>query len=100
LGHAGADVQTAELNLSYTKIYAPVSGVVAGLIQFLMQHGLSSADATTATLGVVYRQLLSQSEFLAFMDCFRVFAWLSIVMIPVLLLVHRFKVGGQPTAGH
>jgi DHA2 family multidrug resistance protein len=72
----------------------------AGLIQFLMQHGLSSADAGTATLGVVYRQLLSQSEFLAFMDCFRVFAWLSVVMIPVVLLVRRFKVGGQPTAGH
>jgi DHA2 family multidrug resistance protein len=71
-----------------------------GLIQFLMQHGFSSADATTATLGVVYHQLLSQSEFLAFMDCFRVFAWLSLVMIPVVILVRRFKVGGQPTAEH
>jgi len=30
------------------------------------------------------------------MDCFRVFAWLSLVMIPVVILIHRFKVGGQP----
>jgi DHA2 family multidrug resistance protein len=72
----------------------------AGLIQQLMQHGATSADAGTATLGIVYRQLLQQSEFLAFMDCFRVFAWLSLVMIPVVILVRQFKAGGQPTAEH
>jgi DHA2 family multidrug resistance protein len=72
----------------------------AGLIQQLMQHGLTSADAGTATLGIIYRQLLQQSEFLAFMDCFRVFAWLSLVMIPVVILVRRSKAGAQPTAGH
>jgi DHA2 family multidrug resistance protein len=65
-----------------------------------MQHGATSADAGTATLGIVYRQLLQQSEFLAFMDCFRVFAWLSLVMIPVVILVRKFKAGGQPTAEH
>jgi DHA2 family multidrug resistance protein len=65
-----------------------------------MQHGLTSADAGTATLVITYRELSHQSEFLAFMDCFRVFAWLSLVMIPVVLLVRRFKEGGQPTAGH
>ncbi|HEX4663901.1 MAG TPA: MDR family MFS transporter [Terriglobales bacterium] len=72
----------------------------AGLTQQLIQYGLSSADAGMATLGIVYRELLQQSEFLAFMDCFRVFAWLSLVMIPLVLLVRRFKVGGQPTAEH
>jgi DHA2 family multidrug resistance protein len=72
----------------------------AGLTQQLIQYGLSSADAGMATLGIVYRQLLQQSEFLAFMDCFRVFAWLSLVMIPLVLLVRRFKVAGQPTAEH
>jgi DHA2 family multidrug resistance protein len=66
----------------------------------LMQHGFTNADAVPAALGIVYRQLLQQSEFLAFMDCFRVFAWLSLVMIPVVLLIRCFKVGGQPTAGH
>ena len=34
------------------------------------------------------------------MDCFRVFAWLSLVMIPLVLLVRQFKVGGQPTVEH
>jgi len=70
------------------------------LVNRLMQHGFTSADAEPATLGVVYHQLLHQSEFLAFMDCFRVFAWLTLIMIPLVILVRRFKVGGAPTTGH
>jgi MFS transporter, DHA2 family, multidrug resistance protein len=64
-----------------------------------MQYGLTRADAEPATLGVVYHQLLHQSEFLAFMDCFRVFAWLTLTMIPIVILVgcrrvNITKVGG------
>lgn len=72
----------------------------AELVNRLMQFGSTSADAEPATLGIVYQQLLHQSEFLAFMDCFRVFAWLTLIMIPLVILVRRFKVGGAPTGGH
>ena len=72
----------------------------AELVNRLMQYGFTSADAEPATLGVVYQQLLHQSAFLAFMDCFRVFAWLTFIMIPLVILVRKFKVGGAPTAGH
>ena len=72
----------------------------ASLVVALIHHGIPGADAGAASLALVYRELLRQSEFLAFMDCFRVFAWLSLVMIPVVILIYRFKVGGQPTAGH
>jgi DHA2 family multidrug resistance protein len=64
----------------------------AGLIQQLTQYGLSSADAGTAKLAVFYRELLHQSEFLASMDCFRVFAWLSLVIFP-------FRAIGSPVQG-
>ena len=70
------------------------------LVTQLMQFGVTSADAEPATLGVVYRQLLRQSEFLAFMDCFRVFALVTFIMIPVVILVRKFKVGGQSPASH
>jgi DHA2 family multidrug resistance protein len=70
------------------------------LVDELMHSGISSADASSATLGVVYHQLLQQSEFLAFMDCFRVFAWLTLIMIPVVFLVRKTKTGGEPPAGH
>jgi MFS transporter, DHA2 family, multidrug resistance protein len=69
-------------------------------INQLVQYGFTSADAGPATLGVAYQQLLHQSEFLAFMDCFRVFAWLTLTMIPLVILVRRFKVTGKPTADH
>lgn len=72
----------------------------ATLIAQLMQFGVTSADADPATLGVVYRQLLRQSEFLAFMDHFRVFAMVTFIMIPVVILVRKFKVGGQSPASH
>jgi DHA2 family multidrug resistance protein len=72
----------------------------ADLVSRLMQYGFTAADAAPATLGVVYQQLLHQSEFLAFMDCFRVFGWLTLIMIPLVILVRTFKVGGAPTAGH
>jgi DHA2 family multidrug resistance protein len=72
----------------------------ASLVLPLIHHGIPSADAGAASLALVYRELLHQSEFLAFMDCFRVFAWLSLVMIPVVILIRPFKVGSQPTAGH
>jgi len=51
-----------------------------------MQYGFTSADAGPASLGVVYQQLLRQSIFLSFMDCFRVIGWLTVAMIPVVVL--------------
>jgi MFS transporter, DHA2 family, multidrug resistance protein len=71
-----------------------------GMVSYLMQHGFTSADASSASLGVVYQQLLRQSLFLAFMDCFRVIGWLTITMIPLVLLVRKFKGGGGASTAH
>jgi DHA2 family multidrug resistance protein len=70
------------------------------LTQYLMQHGLTSADAIAAAPGVVYRQITGQSLFLAFMDCFRVFGWITLAMIPLVLAVRKFKPSGSAPAGH
>jgi DHA2 family multidrug resistance protein len=67
---------------------------------YLMQHGLTSADAIAAVPGVVYRQLTGQSLFLAFMDCFRVIGWITLAMIPLVLAVRKFKPGGAAPSGH
>jgi hypothetical protein len=42
------------------------------MILRLMQYGFNSADAGPASRGIIYQQLLHQSEFLSFTDCFRV----------------------------
>jgi DHA2 family multidrug resistance protein len=70
------------------------------MLDYLMQHGFTSADAGPASLGFLYQQLVRQSLFLAFMDCFRVIGWLTLAMIPVVLLVRKFKAGGDAPAGH
>jgi hypothetical protein len=63
-------------------------------------HGFASADAGGASLGLVYQQLLRQSAFLAFMDCFRVIAWLTVTMIPLVFLIRKFKGGGGASTAH
>jgi MFS transporter, DHA2 family, multidrug resistance protein len=70
------------------------------MVSHLMQHGFTSADAEPAALGVVYQQLLHQSVFLAFMDCFRVIGWLTLTMIPLVIFVRKFKGGKAPAGGH
>jgi DHA2 family multidrug resistance protein len=37
---------------------------------------------------------------LAFMDCFRILAWLSLATIPLLFAIRHFKPVGKPSAGH
>jgi len=71
-----------------------------GMVQHLIQHGLTSADAGSASLGVIYQQVLKQSEFLSFMDCFRVLGWLTLTMIPIVFLIRKFKAGGSAPAAH
>ncbi len=70
------------------------------LVTQLMHYGFTSADAGTASLGLVYQQLIRQSTFLAFMDCFRVIGWLTILIVPLVFAVRHFKPGGAPPAGH
>ena len=66
----------------------------------LIQYGFTRADAGPASLSLVYEQLLHQSLFLAFMDCFRVIGWLNIFAIPLVFAVHRFRTQGEAPAGH
>ena len=66
----------------------------------LLEWGLTSADAGPASLGVIHQQLVHQSIFLSFMDCFRVLSWLTFAMIPVVFFIKRFKAGGTAPEGH
>lgn len=70
------------------------------LVTQLMHHGFTGADAGFASLGIAYQQLIQQSTFLAFMDCFRVLGWLTLLVLPLAFAVRHFKPGGAPSAGH
>jgi MFS transporter, DHA2 family, multidrug resistance protein len=51
--------------------------------------GRAPVDAQYAGLGMVYQQALRQAETLAYMDQYRLFAYLLICLLPLLLLLKR-----------
>jgi hypothetical protein len=70
------------------------------MTHYLVTQGFSGADAAIAAPAYLYRQFQNQVSLLSFMDCFRVFAWLTLIVVPLLLLVQRFKPAGQPDGAH
>jgi DHA2 family multidrug resistance protein len=73
---------------------------IAVVSDYLMQKGLPSADAFSAANDVVYRQLLRQSSFLAFMDCFRFIGVLTIAIVPLLFVVRAVRANVKVPDGH
>ena len=72
---------------------------VAALTNYLVTKGFSGPDAATAANGYVYQQLQRQVSLLSFMDCFRVIAWLTLAVVPLLFLIRRFKPRGKVACG-
>jgi DHA2 family multidrug resistance protein len=70
------------------------------LADYLVSKGFTSPDAALAAQGGVFQQLQHQVSLLAFMDCFRILAWLTLATIPVLFAIRHFKPAGNPPAGH
>jgi DHA2 family multidrug resistance protein len=70
------------------------------ITSYLVAHGFTSADAGPAALGFVHQQLTRQSLFLAFMDCFRLIGWLTLLTIPLVFLVRKFKANGGTPGAH
>jgi DHA2 family multidrug resistance protein len=73
---------------------------LAALTNYLVTKGFSAADAASAAPGYLYQQLQHQVSLLSFMDCFRVIGWLTLAVVPLLLLVRRFKPAGKPATAH
>ncbi len=73
---------------------------VSALTSYLISKGFTGPDAESAAQGRLFQQLQHQVSLLAFLDCFRIIAWLTLATIPLLLLLHYFKPGGKAPAGH
>jgi DHA2 family multidrug resistance protein len=70
------------------------------LTDYLIGKGLTGPDAAAAAQGGIFQQLQHQVSLLAFMDCFRIIAWLTLATIPLLLFVRHFKSAGKAPGGH
>jgi MFS transporter, DHA2 family, multidrug resistance protein len=79
---------------------AQVNESFAVMTRYLVARGYSAADAAIAAPGYLFQQLQRQVSMASFMDCFRVIAWLTLAVLPILLLVRRFKPAGKPGTAH
>ena len=73
---------------------------IGALTGDLIHKGFSGPDAALAARGYLYQQLQHQVSILAFMDCFRIIGWLTVAVVPLILLVRKFKPQGNAPAGH
>ncbi|HTP34433.1 MAG TPA: DHA2 family efflux MFS transporter permease subunit [Candidatus Acidoferrales bacterium] len=70
------------------------------LADYLVGKGFTGPDAAVAAQGGIFQQLQHQVSLLAFMDCFRVLAWITLATIPLLFAIRHFKPAGKPPAAH
>jgi len=64
---------------------------VAHAAKTLVSHGATPAHANAFAPGLLYQQLVSQSEALGFLDAFRMMAMVSFAALPLLLLLKRSR---------
>lgn len=67
---------------------------------YLMTRGASAPDAIHQSYELVLSMMTQQATMLAFMDCFRLLAFVVMIGLPIALFIRRFEVGGGATAGH
>jgi DHA2 family multidrug resistance protein len=63
--------------------------VQAAVQQFAISHGGSIADGRYAGMAVIYGQVQRQASLLAYMDQYRMFAYMLACLLPLVLLLKR-----------
>ena len=77
-----------------------LAGRTNALADYLVGKGFTGPDAALAAQGGIFQQLQHQVSLLAFMDCFRILAWVTLATVPLLFAIRNFKPAGSPPAGH
>ena len=60
-------------------------------MDYLVRKGFTGPDAALVAQGGLFQQLQNQVSLLAFMDCFRILAWVTLATIPLLLAIRHIK---------
>jgi DHA2 family multidrug resistance protein len=94
------DFHQSNLGAALGSTSRQLQDTASSMTDYLIHHGYSSADAASAALEYVYKQLHYQASLLAFMDCFRVIGWLTLAAVPLMLFVRSFKAGRKAPAAH
>jgi DHA2 family multidrug resistance protein len=89
-------VRGAQAHQNYLSANAGVGnpfagGLVRGLQAKLFSQGADMVTAHQMALGALYRSTQQQAALMAYMDNFRLMAFLALLCVPMLLLVQRVK---------
>ena len=81
------------LNPIYTRRLAALQGA-------LQVGGSSAAQAADQAHAIIYGQVLRQSSMLAFVDVFRILAWVCVALIPLMFIMKPAKPRGAAPSMH
>jgi DHA2 family multidrug resistance protein len=100
-------VRGAQVHQNYlVEHLSPLNAGYAVRVQMLektLTPMLGLFQAKAAALGLIYKQLMQQSQLMTYMDSFRRLAYLSFASIPLVFFFKRPKGGvhgGHVTVGH
>lgn len=81
------------LNPAYTRRLADLQGA-------FQAAGSNASQAADQAHAIIYGQVLRQSSMLAFVNVFRILAWLCLALIPLMFLMRPVKRGGAAPPVH
>ncbi len=84
---------------SLTQSSLTLRNAVETTAAYLRTHGFSRADSMSAATAHYYEQLYAQTRLLAYMDCFRVLGWMTLIASPLALLIVTRKDGAKSPEG-
>jgi DHA2 family multidrug resistance protein len=84
----------SNLTASSSRLHSAIDATAA----YLQGHGFSKADSMAAALARYYAELSVQTRFLAYMDCFRVLGWVTLLVSPLALWIVSTKVNSSEGA--
>jgi DHA2 family multidrug resistance protein len=71
-----------------------------GISQNMVQHGVSSADATLKAQGTLAGMVQQQASMLSFADAFWLLGMIALIVAPFVLLIKANKPGKGPVSVH
>jgi DHA2 family multidrug resistance protein len=95
-----AQVSQSNLAGNITALNPFYAGRLQHLQAALLAAGSSPTQAAQQAQAMLYSEMLRQSAMLAFVDVFRVLAWICVGLIPLMLLMKPVKHGGAAPAAH
>jgi MFS transporter, DHA2 family, multidrug resistance protein len=95
-----AQISQSNLAGNMTLLNPMYAGRLHNLQAGLQAGGSSPTQAAQQAQALLYGEMLRQSAMLAFVDVFRILAWICVGLIPLMLLMKPTKAGGAPPPVH